>query len=102
MRQLTCPECHSKFTSLTLEDGRACCPKCRHPMFTYREPGEHMTPKEFTALLETRGKAAGLEAMRWFPNMKRVAQAFAAGQLIMWMWPFLAKTFVVEDVVDGS
>lgn len=99
MKHLKCPTCRTKFKNVVIRDGSVRCPECDHVMFQYRREGEEMTPQEFTKLLETRGKEAAFAAMDWFKmaGMNKVESAFAAGNLIMFLWPHLAQTFVKEE-----
>ena len=96
---LKCPNCLTRFKNVVIENGAVRCPECKAAMFIYRKPDEDITPKEFTKLLETRGKEAALTAIHWFKlaGMNKAQATFAAGKLIMFIWPHLAQTFVVDE-----
>lgn len=93
MSNLTCPGCKQSITIMQIKDGDVRCPHCELVMFTYRQPDENFTPKEFMALLETRGKQAGTQAVAWFPDRHRRIALIRAGLFIAWLWPQLAVIF---------
>lgn len=88
---LTCPKCLSRFKTVTIEDDEVRCPDCGETIFQYRFPGEeNLTPKEFMALLDTRGTDAIRQCRRWFRGKFALV---AAAAFVPYLWTFLARTF---------
>lgn len=89
---LYCPNCQNRFKSVLFENRTVCCPNCKHVMFAYLEPDEHMSRQEFMKLLNTdRGAAAGVAAAEWFRGGKKV-RLIRGSLLVAHMWPHLAGT----------
>lgn len=92
--RLHCPNGHA-FKNVEIAEGAVRCPECHAVCFQFREADEQLTPKEFMALMDTRGVQCGKKLAGWMQGARPIRVA-SAGMMIAWMWPFLAGTFAEE------